>query len=298
MLRPFGFISLILFSGLLATGAPGGPPEPEPKTCAIPLTGVLRIPVNTLGPQDSVESPNPASNTLTISQGAPDEPPEGPDGFDVLDDGSLLITDPLRGQISSFDSTGKFRKVWKIGFAADSLTAIPSGMVLVREASTGRLYAFDREGNVRQTESPALPERAEARVLLGKNRGSVMRPTIGDAGGGPLEVRFDKPGSTLLSLESLATDARGDSYVALEATTSGAIYDEIDLNKYVRRYSPDGRLLGEIAGIPLDYYVNPVDELRVHDGLLYQLQTTKSEVRINVWNMNQPCSAPSAGKAN
>ena len=290
MVRPSVVISLILLFELVACDASGRRPEVAQNLCTIPLTHVLRIPVTTLAPQTTADV-SPA--TLMISPGATDEPPEGPDGFDVLGDGSLLITDPLRGQLSSFDSEGKFRKAWKIGFPADSVTVIANGLVLVREANTGRLHAYDQDGQSRPVQGDVLPERSEARVQPGQNRGTITRPSIGNSAGGPLAIQFDKPGLILLSLQSLATDERGDTYVALETTAGGPTSEAINLNKYVRRYSFDGRLLAEIADIPLDYYVSPVDELRVHKGVVYQLQTTGSEVRVNVWDTNQLCSSGS-----
>lgn len=226
-----------------------------------------------------------------IWRGATDEPPEGPDGFDILDDGGLLVTDPLRSRLSNFDSHGGFRKTWEISFPADSVKVTGNGLVLVREARTGQLHAFTQEGQSRPLEGMTLPEQAEARVLNGKN-GTVSRPGLDTATGGPLAIQFDRPGLKLLSLESLETDQAGDTYVALETTASQAS-DTINLNKYVRKYSSGGKLLGEIANIPLDYYIAPVDELRVHKAMVYQLLTTRSEVRINVWDTNQSCSLSS-----
>ena len=292
MPRPSGVILCFVLSSLLASDTPGGRPEREQNVCTIPLTQVLRVPVSSLGKPETEGGLSTADATLMISPGATDEPPEGPDGFDILDDGGLLITDPLRSRISNFDSHGGFRKAWEIGFPADSLTVIGNGLVLVREARTGRLHAFNQEGQARPMEGVTLPEQADARVLNGKN-GSVSRPALDGAHGGPLAVQFDRPGLTLLSLESLATDQAGDTYVALEATASGGTSDTINLNKYVRKYSSGGKLMGETADIPLDYYVTPVDELRVHKGMVYQLLTTRSEVRINVWDANQLCFLPS-----
>jgi hypothetical protein len=226
-----------------------------------------------------------------ISPGATDEPPEGPAGFDVLDDGTLLITDPLRSSISVFDSQGKFRKAWQIGFAADSLTVITGDLVLVRDARTGRLHAFSREGQARSSEGVTLPVAEEARVLTGKN-GTVTRPAVGKFHGGPLAIQFDKPSLALLSLQSLATDPEGNTYVALETTAIGETTEQVTLNKYVRKYSAEGKLICEVADIPLDYYVAPVDELRVRRAKVYQLLATSSEVRINVWDTKQPCVRP------
>jgi len=289
MIRPIRVILLLLLCGPLVSDAPGGRRELDQKVCTIPLTKILRIPVGMLGAQDTPESLAATTAPLMISPGAADDPPDGPRGFDVLDDGSLLITDPLRGRVSSFGPHGEFRKVLKIGFPADSLTVIANGVVLVREARTGKFHAFDREGRARLTQGDGPPEQAEARVLTGRS-GTVRRPAVGNAPGGLLAVQFDRPGLTLLSLEVLGTDQKGDTYVALETTANGGAAETVNLNKYVRRYASDGSLLCEIADIPLDYYVPPVDELRVHKGMVYQLLTTSSEVRINVWDTNQLCS--------
>src|SRR5882724_1615250 len=257
MARPSGIISLILLLGLAACDASGGRTETAPGICTISLTRVLRIPISTLDAHTATESPDASPTTLLLSPGATDEPPEGPDGFDVLEDGSLLITDPLRSRLSSFDSQGKFRRTWKIGFRADSVTVIADGLVLVREASTGRLHTYDQEGQPRPVTGDTLPERGEARLQPGQNRGTVSRPSIDRTHGGPLGIQFDKPGLTLLSLQSLTTDQKGDTYVAVEATAGGRASEAINLNKYVRRYSSDGKLLCEIADISLDYYVPP-----------------------------------------
>lgn len=297
MARFLGVISLFLLSGLLASQDPVKRAGLTPKLCSIPGTRVLHIPVTPLAVPDSPlpETSGTAANglaALTISPGAADEPPEGPNGFDVMDDGSLLIVDPLRKRVAAYDKDSKFRKAWNIGFSADSLTVTANGMVLIREASTGQLHAFDREGQAGSAEGAVLPEQAEAQVVKGENRGSVRRSANGNSVGKSLEIQLDKPGLTLLSIESLAIDPKGDTYVALETTASGGLSDAITLNKYVRKYSSDGKLLGEIGDIPLDYYVVPVDELRVRKGVVYQLQTTKSEVRVNEWDANQACSHP------
>lgn len=288
MVRNSRFFLLFLLFGLLASDAPKGRPELESNVCTIPLTRVLRIPITTLGTQVTEESLNAAPATLLASPGAADEPNGGSTGFDVLEDGTLLITDPLRSRVALFDSHGVFRKAWKIGFAADSLTVTAKGLVLVRKATTGQLHAFDREGKALPTEEGNLPQQAEARVLNTKS-GTIRRPAAGNSQGGLLEVKFDRPGLTLVSLEALAIDRNGDTYVALEAGAAGDAAEGINVKKYVRRYSADGKLLCEVADIPLDYYILPVDELRVHKGWVYQLQTTSSEVRINVWDTNQPC---------
>ncbi len=289
MARSSLVILLCCLFGFLESDTSCTRPDPKPSVCTIPLTQILRIPVSALETQGTPESLNNKSATLVVSSAATDEVAEGPTGFDVLDDGGVLITDPLRSRISRFDSQGKFLSAWKVGFAVDSLRVLGKNEVLVREASTGKFHALDNEGQVRSMEGLVQPEQAEARILNSTN-GTIKRPNFPS---GPLMVELNKPGLTLLSLESLVTDQKGDTYVALETTADRKTVDTIDLNKYVRRYSSDGKLLCEIADIPLDYYVPPVDELRVRKGKVYQLQTTSSEVRINVWDTNRPCATAS-----
>src|SRR5215467_7949604 len=82
---------------------------------SVSLARVIRIPVRTLVTPEVAAQSGHETNDLIVSAAAPDEPPEGPDGFDVLEDGSVAITDPFRKRIAIFDSAGKFRQEWNIG---------------------------------------------------------------------------------------------------------------------------------------------------------------------------------------
>jgi len=269
-------VALLFLSALGASNTTGAWPEAKPEACT--QTRVVRIPVHTQGAQETAEAMDESPAALIVSPGAAEEPPEGPSSFDVFEDGSLLINDPLRHRISVFDPQGKVLHVWKIGFAADHITVLPNDLVLVSEASTGELHVFDREGQPRPAEKAVSPEPAESHVLTA-NKATIKRPPTGEL----LEVLFDRPGLRLLSLENLATDHDGNIYVTLESTAKGDASEGINVNKYVRKYAADGKLVCEITNIPLDYYVTPVDELRVRNKIVYQLVTTGTEVRINEW---------------
>jgi len=284
MARPSGIFLIFLFFGFLTSDAPGRQTGP-PRDASSAPTRVIKIPVRAITTQEVSGTANADRAALLVSPGAEDELPEGPNGFDVLGDDSLAITDPLRNSVSFFDSQGKFREAWKIGFSADSVTAVPNGNILIREARTGQVHVFDAKGQEQPEERAEIPKSPEAKILSGTS-GTVQRPAVGGFQGGLLTIQFEKPGSTLVSLENLGTDSEGDTYVALEATT-GATGDDINVSKHVRRYSADGKIIAEIANLPLDYYIPPVNELRVHRALVYQLFATKSEVRINIWNTNQ-----------
>lgn len=282
-MRISGLLLIIVFSGALSGSVPQGHLQALPPGRTISLTRIIRFPVKLLKGSGALGQPE--SESLAVSPGATDELPDGPSGFDILDDGRILISDPLQSRIGVFDTSGKFLGAWKTGFAADSVKVLANGAVLIRQANTGEIHVFSSEGRQRASEGAALPVGAEAR-LSGGNSGTVIRAGAGGRGE-LLAIQYDQPRSTLLSLEWLDTDPSGNTYVALEATTGEKEGREsIDLSKRVRRYASDGTLVAETGDVPLDYYVPPVDEFRVSKGNVYQLFTTESEVRINVWNMN------------
>jgi len=280
MKRPWVVLPGFLTICFLATSnAGGGQPLPESGVRTIPLTRSVRLPTIKLSQGQDLEDLS-GNSALVVWPGATDEPPEGPNGFDVFDDGSFVIADPLPKRVDEFDGSGQLRRTWRPGFAPDSVTVLSSGLIVVREAATGQSHVFDREGHPHAGQEVSPPQPSATR-LVNRTTATVARP----GKQGTLEVHFERPGLVLLSLESLATDDAGNTYVALEST-GGAAGEGIDVNKYVRKYSADGRLLSEVADIPLDYYVTPVDELRVHKGIVYQLYVASSEARINIWDMN------------
>ena len=277
MPRGSRFFYVIPFLALMANCSRPAPPDHTPRPIA--MTRVVRIPAV---PDERSAAPQPGADAkLTVSSAGPDDLPQGPDGFDVSDLGLYLITDPIRKRIALFDSGGAYRSEWAVGFRADSVTVLADGSAEVRDASTGVVHLFDQNGKPLESGPAAEPLAAR---LSGSNGGVIDRPAGVAGGGGALPIRFEKPGMTLLSLQGLATEPNGDTYVALE---SAAGSDTIEVSKSVRRYSRDSRMLGETTDLPLDYYVRPVNELRAHKGVVYQLMTTESEVRIHVWDMNQ-----------
>lgn len=266
---------------LLLSALPAARSQPEPSVRTIARARVIHIPFKTLSAEKTNAAPLPI-NTLLVSAGGPDELADGPSTFDVFDDGSFAIADPLRERLAVFDAKGKFLRELKVGFAIDSLTITASGAIQVRQANTGDTYLLDSQGRPRRAEAGAQPQGGEARLLNGQS--ATVQPLTPDGGHGRLlQIRFEKSGLRLLSIESLATDHDGNTYVALEAAAGG---EQIDVNKYVRKYSADGRLISEISDIPLDYFISPVNELRIRKGIVYQMMTTSSEIQINEWDMN------------
>ncbi len=277
---------------LLISSNPLVRPQANPANGArpvrkVPLTRTLKIAVVAVdGGGNTAAAAHPAPAALGVWPGAPDEPPEGPAGFDVFEDGSVLIADPLLKRLALYDAQGTFKRAWNVGFAADSVRITGSGLVLVREETTGTLRVFDREGNARPDETAAPPSLPHAEVPPGGKSGTLSA-AAGSGPGRPLSVRYDEPGSALLSLEGLDVDPDRGTFVAIETSVPDGGAEAINVRKFIRRYSLQGALVCESTALPLDYYVLPVDEIRVHKGVAYQLLTTRNEVRINEWDTNE-----------
>jgi len=130
------------------------------------------------------------------------------------------------------------------------------------------------------------PELPQASLQPGTNRGVLSFSTPAGTLARKVSVVYDQPRSTLVSIQPIAVDPNLGTFVALETTDAESTSDSIDVHELVRRYSPSGEFISETAWLPLDYYVPPLDELRVHNGVLYQLETTRTEVYINQWDLN------------
>src|SRR5882672_242332 len=98
----FSVALLFLLSTLGTSNITGVRAEPAPDACT--LTQTIRIPVHMQNAQEKEEAAGADPSDLMVSPGAAEEPPEGPTAFDVLADGSFLISDPLRHRISVFDA--------------------------------------------------------------------------------------------------------------------------------------------------------------------------------------------------
>lgn len=263
-----------------------GASHPAQHGRRIALTRTLKLPVRVLQAAGDSSAAARDSAALLVWPGATDEPPEGPAGFDVFDDGRVLVADPLQKRLAMFDPQGKFERSWEIGFAADSVRVTKDGSVLVREQTTGGLRAYDREGKIRAGALPTVPALPTALVQPGGRAGQLVSGVGQVTSYRGFDVHYDQPGSALLSLEPLAIDPDRGTYVALEVSAPATDGEAINLNKMIRQYAVQGTLISETSAIPLDYYVLPTDELRVRKGVVYQLMTTRNEVQIHEWDTN------------
>jgi len=254
---------------------------------AIPLTRSISFRAKQVVDPDSASD----KTELTLSMAAIDELPEGPTGFDVMSDGGFLITDPLRARLVSYNSQGAFRWDLPIQYRAETVRILVSGDLEIVNAIDSKRYLHvrDAQGNFGPPQLVAAGQVSAAQAEAGTSRlinaahGSVTDFPGSGPPGSPIEVFFEAPGRRMVSLRRLGKDAQGNSYVALE---SAADSSSIDVQTIIRKYAPDGREIGETAGILSDSIVQLVEEFRERAGILYQMVTHATEVRIQVWDTN------------
>jgi hypothetical protein len=252
-----------------------------------PLSRVVKIPTGlfTADTSRSALRQNPA--LLAMTGGAEDELPQGPEGFEVLDDGSFAITDPLQQRLAFYDSLGVFREAWPIGFAANSVALLDDGTLEVRKANSNDSYHLDSSRQPRLVAAAGgrgeETAAAEVRLLDGKHAVISASRTRGEAASS-LKVDFESDSTRMISLQKLDSDPQGFVYVAIETAASTEF---VEVNKIVRKYAADGSLIGQIIDIPLDYEVYPTHEFRVRNGRVYHLLPKQGEVTIRMWNTNQ-----------
>jgi hypothetical protein len=279
MALPSGLLLLLLLSPRASFGVQQSSASTDQRVRKVGLTRTLHIPAIKVIDNGDPTAAARGSSAMAIWPGGNDEPPEGPTGFDVFDDGTLVITNPLLKKLSWYDAQGTFKRSWDLDFSPDSVSITRDNLMSIHDAKTGEVHTLDREGKAHPAQTASSNTPLQAKVLSGKE-GVISAPA---SNVGTIRVRFDDAASSLLSLEVLDTGSARGTFVALEATATGGEPGSINLKKMVRLYSPTGALQCESSEMPLDYYVLPVDELRVRNGIIYQLMTTSTEVRINEW---------------
>jgi len=277
--------------GLAVTLALAACPQKEKQPAPVrsyAMRPILRIPVQIfLGDTASAALlQNPGA--LTIALGDTDALPQGPESFDILHDGGFVIADPLRQRLVFYDSAAVYIEAWPLGFPADGVALVENGDLEVRHATTGEYYLVDDSRQPRPITSSGRGSRSaavsnEAEFTPGAKRGQILNAN-GRGGSGALEVNFSSDSLSLISLESLGTDARGFTYAVLETTPGGSSREPLRIQKFVRKYAADGVLVGQILDIAIDYYVTPEDDLRLREEVVYQLMPLQDEVQIRKWD--------------
>jgi hypothetical protein len=238
------------------------------------------------------------ADRLLIQDEKQDQEAEGPQSFDVLADGNIVVADPLRRRLLVFDRRGQMVRAIDVGVPARTVEVAGDLLRIVPTAQPPRLVDFAGT-TMRPAASPASPSAsAEAlsppQVTLNPSRrvGTVefASPSGAVSTASPsaraFQVTLDSTDRRLASVRVITVDPKGRSYVEVEAL-AGEGTSATSFTKFVRRYDADGRLDVEIQSIPTDYFVVPTTEFRVVRDAVYQLVPHREAVYINVWDLGR-----------
>jgi hypothetical protein len=272
-------IALILMNGCSTNVKP----TPSSFTVISAPTKVLHIPATDLGSR-------PLEGSVTVRPEAEDEPPEGPQSFDVFDDGAVLVSDPLLMRLVRYDSLGNFVGFIDAKLAASEVNILNSTTISILVASSGERIFLDINGKRVQpppaTRSLEMGTNASVK-LTDPQSGTISwvgSRDINDTRSPTISVHLESKDQRMASLGLLSTSRSADTFVAIEsAELPGRNLG--NLQTVVRRYDASGALETEVRNIPTDFYVVPNTQFRVKSGFLYQLQPLRHEVLINVWSL-------------
>jgi hypothetical protein len=226
---------------------------------------------------------DPAFDALTIRLAREEQLPEGPQSFAVLDDGSLVVADPLHERLVFFTSDGKFQRGLCVEWAVTDVASLGNRQLHIKRAGdpAGRTIDFDgRPLADAKSESVAASLEPEIR----SDQSAILRWSArAESGPAETEIELSDPTKRIASVQVIAVD-RGKVYVRLESTEAAA-RSPTRVGVTVRRYSRAGASEAEVSGIPIDYYVVPTTPFRVVNDVLYQLFPTEKDVQIRVWDL-------------
>jgi hypothetical protein len=289
-------VSVALFTSAMLAGCierPALPVTPELK-----LVEVVDLPTRLVDTDALVDAW--ARNELILLDGGDDELPGGPQGFDVLENRSFVVADPLRKRLAFFDSTGSYLASCPLGFPVTSVTRV-GNQFEVRDLQSGDWYRARLLEGLGQSEcivEEAPPESIGLRSAeeggeatldrSARNVGTIDWTLGARADRTPLEVTYESDSTRMVSLQGVgpvsgAARGLGDELmvVAIEAATPA---ETIQLRKDVRVYDESNRLVAAVSDVPIDYFIPPVNEFRVLGTRLYQLYVKRDGVRIKIWS--------------
>jgi hypothetical protein len=263
------------------------------KIPTYPKSRVVSIPVQSWDPDASQAVQQQNVGALNVTTYADedtviDELPQGPSGFDVLEDGGFVITDPLRERLVFYDSLGNYRTTWPLGFASDNVKRLSGEQFEISRASTGTQYLVTQEGQalrLSQALHPTGTKREAEAIRLGDQHGVIIKSRAQGFASDSLDIHFDREDRYLASLRFVGEDNEGFTYVALEAQRKGS--KSFDVITIIRKYDKNHTLVGKITDISFkDCYIFPERAFLVKDGIVYQMVPKKDKIEIHVWNTN------------
>jgi len=216
--------------------------------------------------------------------GAEDELPEGPQSFTVLNNGTIVIADPLKLRLAFFDPSGAFLRDIRTGFAMKRLYSTTYGVLVVENAITGEWTRISEKGTMDPHPLSARAGEPSSDVKVGfikPNLGEIRLPAAGTRSATAIPIYYASDDATMIALRCLGREERGKIYVLLETTRGSA---EIEIRQIIRKYTAKGRLICQIEDIPVGNFISPFDEFCIVEGTVYHLLINQDEIVISEWD--------------
>jgi 4-amino-4-deoxy-L-arabinose transferase-like glycosyltransferase/DNA-binding beta-propeller fold protein YncE len=161
-------------------------------------------------------------------------------------DGDVYIADTWNNRVQEFDRTGKFQREWKSGFFGPRGIAVgPERRIFVADTGNHRILRFSARGAKEKEFGGRGPEPGKLFDPIGLAASSDGRVFVCDNGNRRMQV-FDRDGRSLLTfpVPGWRREVFSEPQVALGK--DGTPWVTVPLEKEVRHYAADGKLLRTI----------------------------------------------------
>jgi 4-amino-4-deoxy-L-arabinose transferase-like glycosyltransferase/sugar lactone lactonase YvrE len=162
--------------------------------------------------------------------------------------GDVYVADTWNSRVQEFDGAGKFRREWKSDFFGPRGIAVgPGGQIFVADTGNHRIVRFSSEGAKELEWGGRGEERGKLFEPMGLAVASDGRVFVCDNGNGRMQV-FDLNGrpQQVFKVSGWRREVFSEPQVALDR--NGTLWVTVPLEKEVRHYSADGKLLKAIRG--------------------------------------------------
>lgn len=261
-----------------------GPSPTTPPVRSPSLYRTVRIPAHGITTPSLTKTASRDSGVLSLSPGATDELPEGPNSFDVFKNGWLVINDPLTHRIVIYDSLGNYQFALHASFPISSIWLTDAEDLYIEKATTGEIFDIDRQSQIQPVSHNIKSAAAQSSGrFIDFNHGEIKLPHRRDRGSASIKVDFHSDSSKMVALYPLTLDESGNAYIVIESFKPA---ETLAIAQIIRKYTPNGALDAQIDNVPMDYYIIPRDKFRVRNGRVYQLVPQREIVLIHIWNTN------------
>ncbi len=183
-----------------------------------------------------------------------------PCGVAVGPDQNIYVADTWNQRVQVFDPSGKYLREWSGSFYGPRGIAVGrDGTVYVADTGNHKIVRFTAEGQKKGELGGRGDQPNNLREPIGVAVDDRGRVYVADNGHGQLKI-FDTSGRLLLAFDvpGWKSEVFSEPYLAIDK--DGTIWATVPLEKEVRAYSPEGKLLRTLKSPPQppNMFVTPI----------------------------------------